>query len=308
MGRVIILADMEGAAGLGDVKECFPWYPEYHKHGVVQLASDVNAAVKGLRAGGIEDIVVYDGHLFCQNLSKSQLEPQVKLVRDIAWRKLVEEGCDGAVLLCYHAMAGTPNGFLSHSCLPFLRVRVNGQPVGETALFSWLCGFYDIPIIMVTGDETGVREAQEFLPGIDTVAVKKAKNREVAMCFPVEEMRRLIRETAMSAAQRIVKYKVYRAREPVLMEVGFRTPREADVVATLHRTIRTSHRVVAYESERYLEAFKFLFAALNLVNAFWFDEIMQKLMATEKGKRIFEEWNLQFTEQWLREPQELWYE
>ena len=66
--------------------------------------------------------------------------------------------------------------------------------------------------------------------------------------------------------------------------------------------------MVAYESERYLEAFKFLFAALNLVNAFWFDEIMQKLMATEKGKKIFEEWNLQFTEQWLREPQELWYE
>ena len=55
MGRVIILADMEGAAGIGNVKECFPWYPEYHKHGVVQLAGDVNAAVRGLRAGGIEE-------------------------------------------------------------------------------------------------------------------------------------------------------------------------------------------------------------------------------------------------------------
>lgn len=307
MGRVIILADMEGAAGIGNVKECFPWYPEYHKHGVVQLAGDVNAAVRGLRVGGIEDIVVYDGHLFCQNLSDSQLEPHVKLVR--SWRKLFEEEFDGVVLLCYHAMAGTPNGFLSHTCIPFLRVRVNSQPVGETSLFSWLCGFYNIPTIMVTGDEIGVKEAKDFLPSVDTVAVKKARNREVAQCFPIEEMRRLIEETAMSAAQRLGEHRVYHAEEPVLLEVAFRTPGEADLAATLHRAKKTSPRVVAYKSEKYLEAFKFLFAAINLiVSGSWFDEIMQKLMVTQEGKRIFEEWNLQFTEQWLQEQQELWYE
>ena len=70
MSRVIIEVDMEGAAGIGDVKECFPWYPGYHKNGVIQLANDVNAAVRGLRAGGIDDIVVLDMHLFGQNLSK----------------------------------------------------------------------------------------------------------------------------------------------------------------------------------------------------------------------------------------------
>lgn len=310
MSRVIIIVDMEGAAGIGNLKESFPWYPEYHKHGVIQLAGDVNATVRGLRAGGIEDIVVCVIHLFDHNPLENRLDSSVKLVRGSLrnMEKFLDEGCEGGVLLGYHAMAGTPNGFLSHTLSPFLRVRVNGQPVGEIALFSWLCGAYDVPTAMVTGDDIGVKEAKDFLPSVSTVAVKKSKNRAVTECFPTEEVRRIIEETATTAAQQLNKCKVYRAKEPVLMEIALRKTIDADVVAYIPGVKKTSPRVVAYESKKYLAAFEFLWTVVNLAECILVSEVMQKLTATDEGKKIFGEWNRQFAEQWLQEPQELWYE
>ena len=310
MSRVIVVVDMEGATGIVDRKECARTYPEYYKRGVVQLTHDVNAVSKGLKAGGIEDIVVCDMHGRGQNILKNQLDPHIKLVnpRLHDLDKFLEKGCDGVVLLCFHAMAGTPNGFVSHTLIPFLRVRVNGQSVGETALVGWLCGTYDVPIVMVTGDEACIEEAEKFLPGVSAVAVKKAKNREVAHCFPQEEMRRLIEETAMATAKQLSQYKVYRSQEPILMEAAFRTPDEADLVAAIPRTKKTTARVVAYQSEKYSETFKFLSAATYLVVSSWFDEPMQKLTATDEGQRIFEKWDHPFREEWMREPQSLWYE
>ncbi len=161
---------------------------------------------------------------------------------------------------------------------------------------------------MVTGDEVSVQQAEKFLPGVSVVAVKKAKNREVAQCFPTEEVRQRIEETAMATAQRLGQYQVHRAQEPVLMEVAFRTPNEADLAAAIPKTKRTSPRVVAYGSEKYLEAYKFLMVVYDLILYSWFGEAMQKLTATDEGKRIFGEWSHQLIEQWMREPQSLWYE
>lgn len=64
--------------------------------------------------------------------------------------KLLEEGYEGVILLCLHAIAGTTDGFLSHTMLRFPRLRVNGQPVREIALLSWLSSAYDVPTAMVT--------------------------------------------------------------------------------------------------------------------------------------------------------------
>jgi len=121
-------------------------------------------------------------------------------------------------------------------------------------------------------------------------------------------MRRLIEETAMATAKQLSQYKVYRSQEPILMEAAFRTPDEADLVAAIPRTKKTTARVVAYQSEKYSETFKFLSAATYLVVSSWFDEPMQKLTATDEGQRIFEKWDHPFREEWMREPQSLWYE
>ena len=315
MRRIVVVADMEGAAGIGNMpKDCFPWYPEYHDHGLVQLAGDVNAVLRGLRAGGIECIDICDMHFMGQNLSESQLEPVdrfpvIKLVRcSFPDWKFLEEGYDGAILLGFHAMAGTLNGFASHTLIPFLRVRVNGQPVGEAALIGWLCGAYNVPILMITGDEVSVKQAQEFLPSVSVLAVKKAKNREVAHCFPTEEVRRLIEERASVATQRLEWNPVYRAREPVLIEAAFRKPEEADLAAAVPGAKKSSPRVVTYKSEKYLEAFNFLSLVCTLVESRWFAEVQRELSATQEGRRIFGGWIRRLDEQWMRDSEPFWPE
>lgn len=308
MSRVLVIVDMEGAAGIGNVNHCFPWYPEYHTYGLVQLAGDVNAVVRGLRAGGVDNIVVCDMHMFSRNLSRSQLESDIELVNpslhDLT--NLLVNGCGGAVLLCCHAMAGIQNGFLSHTVMPFLRVRVNSQPVGEIAIISWLCGAYDVPVMLVTGDEMAMREAKDFFPSVCAVAVKKAKNREVAECFPAKEMRKLIEATTMSSAQRLGQRKVHRAQEPVFIEIALGTSSQAELVAAIPGARKTSPRVVAYEGGNYLEAFKFLSVVPSFVMFSWFNEALEKIAATKQGEKIYREWNCELVERWMGDVESVW--
>src|SRR4029453_5880444 len=77
----------------------------------------------------------------------------------------LEEGCDACLLVGMHAMAGTPDGVLSHtvSGREWRSLRFNGVLVGETGINAALCGTWDCPVVLVTGDEATGREAEALL-------------------------------------------------------------------------------------------------------------------------------------------------
>lgn len=87
-----------------------------YEEGRRRLTGEVNAAVRGAKAGGANDIMVIDCHGAggsdsFRSLIPESLERGASYVLGHTWRRYVEplkENCDAALLVGAHAMAGHP--------------------------------------------------------------------------------------------------------------------------------------------------------------------------------------------------------
>src|SRR4029079_7292868 len=99
-----------------------------------------NAAVRGAKAAGATEIVVMDCHgaggdYDFNSLLPESLDPDCEFVVQSEWTEyteFLEQGCDAALFVGMHAMAGTADGVLSHtvSGQSWHNLRFNGTPVG----------------------------------------------------------------------------------------------------------------------------------------------------------------------------------
>ena len=84
---------------------------------------EINAAVRGAKAAGATEIVVMDCHgagkgWSFNSLIPDQLDPACEYVVQEEWTEytgFLEEGCDAALFVGMHAMAGTPDGVMNHT-------------------------------------------------------------------------------------------------------------------------------------------------------------------------------------------------
>src|SRR5580765_4662233 len=181
--KVFVISDMEGVAGI--VK----WQQVTGGHAMYEEArrlytGEINAAVRGAKAGGATKIVVMDCHgagegWTFNSLIPEELDPDCEYVVQNEWTEYVEyleSGVDAALFVGMHAMAGTRDGVLAHtvSGSQWWRLRFNGVEVGETGINAALCGTWGCPVVLVTGDQAACREAKALLgAGLTTVQVKR---------------------------------------------------------------------------------------------------------------------------------------
>mgnify|MGYP003383545358 CR=1 FL=1 len=108
--RVLIMTDMEGVSGIvvwDQVNAGRPMYEEGRR----LYTEEINAAVRGARAGGATEIVVVDCHgaggdYTFNSLIPEMLEPDCEWVAHHAWGRyteLLEKGCDACLLVGMHA-------------------------------------------------------------------------------------------------------------------------------------------------------------------------------------------------------------
>ena len=83
------------------------------------------------------------------------------------YTEFLEQGCDAALFVAMHAKAGTPDGVMSHtvSGQAWKNLSFNGVSVGETGINAALCGQWDCPVLLVTGDEATCTEATAVARG-----------------------------------------------------------------------------------------------------------------------------------------------
>jgi D-amino peptidase len=236
--RVHIISDMEGVAGIvrGDQTNAGkPMYEEGRK----LYTEEINAAVRGAKKAGAKEIVVMDHHgagdaFSFNSLIPDLLDPACQYVVQDSWTQysgFLEEGCDACLLVGMHAMAGTPDGVLSHtvSGREWRSLRFNGVLVGETGINAAFCGTWNCPVLLVTGDGASCREATELLgEGLTTVAVKWGIGRNSARNIAPLRARELIEEGARNALKNLDAVKPYDPGRPVEIEVQFLTPSEVD--------------------------------------------------------------------------------
>ena len=203
------MSDMEGVAGVTKWDETTGGDP-LHAERSRLYTEEINAAVRGAFTGGATEVVVMDCHgagegWTFNSLIPDLLDPRCDFVVQQEWTEyteFLEQGCDAALLVGMHAMAGTADGVLNHtvSGTGWRNVAFNGTLVGETGINAALCGTWGCPVLLVTGDRAACREATALLgDGLTTVAVKQGLGRFSARHIAPVRARALIEAAAASA-------------------------------------------------------------------------------------------------------------
>ena len=120
--RVHVISDMEGVSGIVKGPQTAGGKPMYEE-GRKLYTEEINAAVRGARAAGATEIVVMDCHGAGEEWSFNSLVPEVldpdcEFVVQEDWTEytgFLEEGCDAALLVGMHAMAGAGRGVMNHT-------------------------------------------------------------------------------------------------------------------------------------------------------------------------------------------------
>jgi D-amino peptidase len=233
--RVHVISDIEGVAGIVKWGQTGGESSTLYQEARRLYTEEINAAVRGAKAAGATEIVVMDCHgaggdYTFNSLVADLLDPDCEFVVQDEWTEytaFLESGCDAALFVGMHAMAGTPDGVLSHtvSGQAWQNLRFNGTLVGETGINAALCGHWGVPVLLVTGDRAVCAEAKALLGDrLTTVEVKEGLGRFSARMKTPARARELIEEGARQALSDLQAVAPYDPGRPAEIEIDFTSP------------------------------------------------------------------------------------
>jgi D-amino peptidase len=217
---------------------------------------------------GATHILVNDAHGTMTNLWLSHMDERVELLsgkpKICAMAAGLNETYDAAVLIGYHARAGTAHGTLSHTFHDKLfDVRVNGVSYGEAGINGLYAGLvYGVPVVLASGDDRFCTETETLLPGLALVQTKTglgyaaAQNRPVAdVLLDYQEKTRAV----MRNRKHWKKQNLLTLEPPYELEVTFINTVCADTAMMMPGLRRVDGRTVAYRADD----FRLIYQALQ---------------------------------------------
>jgi D-amino peptidase len=255
---------MEGVAGIS-VWEQVNGGAALYEEGRRLYTNEINAAVRGCKRAGATEIVVIDGHgaggpWNFKSLIPEQLESGAEYVLGYTWARYLEplqQGCDAALFVGAHAMAGTPDGILCHtvSSQAWYNARINDVLVGESGIVAALCGDFGVPCIFASGDAATCREVRELIGAqVVTAAVKVGLNRYSARHLPAIDACALIEGRIYSALASRNWPAPLKFGSPVTFAVELATPDRATEFAGKPGVTIENPRYVVSRAETFAQA------------------------------------------------------
>ena len=218
--KVFVFCDLEGVSG---VCRFFQTRRDGRRYEEARrlLMGDVNACIDGLAAAGVDEIIVRDGHGVPYNFVPELMDPRAKYIVGPWYGRPIgglEPDCDALILLGHHGMAGAPNALLSHTQTPRdgRRYWYNDRETGEMGQEALVAGHFDIPLIMVSGDDATCLEARDFFGDAPVaVSVKTGFGREGGMLLAPEAAHQRIRDGAKEAVASLPECRPYKIDLPI---------------------------------------------------------------------------------------------
>jgi len=261
--KLYLSADMEGITGVVTDEQLGPAGFEYQRFREFMTA-EVNAAIEAAFAAGATEILVSDSHGNGQNLLIEELPKNVQIVRSwprpLMMMQGVDETFDGVICIGYHSSTTNPEGVRAHtmSSANLADVRLNGISVPEAGINAAIAGHFNVPIIMISGDDAVAKEVTTLLGNIEAAIVKWAYGFHSAKTLTPDAGIDLIREKVKKAIGRIKAFKSYKLKTPIEVEVRFKNYRPAEVLAYLPNVQRTDAHSIKFVGKDMIEVSKFL--------------------------------------------------
>jgi D-amino peptidase len=172
----------------------------------------------------------------------------------------IDEGFDGVIFLGYHAGVTNPQGIRAHtiSSARLADVRLNGASMSEAGINAAIAGHFNVPVIMMSGDDAAVKETTALLGDIEGAVVKWNYGYHSAKTLTPQAACDLIREKVKKALARIKSFKPYKLKTPVQLDVRFKNYRPSEVLSYLPMVERTDSHSIRFVGKDMIEVSKFL--------------------------------------------------
>jgi len=262
MKKIYVSIDLEGIGGVVSTQQTGVIENAFYNEARKLMAGEANAVIEGInKAGGLA--VIGDSHGEMLNIPIELLKGDFLLScgsdKMLSMMGGIDSTYAGVFFIGYHSRFGTSMAIMDHTYSPttLRELRINGKPAGEAEINAEMAGYYNVPVLMASGDDVTMEQLKKSFPTIETVAVKKSIGRYSALCEPVDKVRKKLAEAAERVTSNIEKYGyLYRSKPPIRMEFVWNTAAMAEICTYVPGVYKVDERTTVYECDDYQQAFK----------------------------------------------------
>lgn len=257
--RVLVSVDMEGVVGTVTGDQLGPSGFEYGRFREF-MTREALAAVTAAGAAGATEVIVADAHGNGENLLIEQFPANVRIIR--SWpRQLgmvagVDQQVDAVMLIGYHASTNNVKGVRAHtfSSGTLTRVALNGANVSEGSWAAAIAGHFNVPVIMMSGDDAAIAEVRSAVGNIEAAETKRTLGFHSAITLTPQASYDLIAARVKAAMARRGEFKPYKVSTPVTVDVSFKNYTPAEMLAYLPGFERTDAHSIRFRAKDMVEA------------------------------------------------------
>jgi len=172
----------------------------------------------------------------------------------------IDETFAGVIFIGYHSSTTNPQGVRAHtmSSARLADVRLNNMSMSEGSFNAAIAGHFNVPVIMVSGDDAAVKEVSSIVGDIEGAVVKWNYGFHSAKTMMPEAAYALIREKVTKAVGRIRDFKPYKLAPPIQLDVRFKSYRPSEVLSYLSIVERTDSHSIRFRGKDMIEVSKFM--------------------------------------------------
>jgi D-amino peptidase len=253
---VFMITDAEGVAGVCRQEQTDPKDAEMRQ----LLTGEINSAVAGFFEGGATEVFVWDGHDGSATLSTLTIDARAHLVMGgLPANMLLDRHYSAVAFVGQHARANSPGGVMAHSysSLGIQNLLMNGKPVGEIETRTALAGWFNTPVIFLSGDKAAAEQLHQIDPDAEIAVVKEGIDNYSCISLSAEAARRLIRTHAVAAMAKIGSARPYRLDGPVTIEIEYTSRHSLSSDAGIKPGAETiDSRTIRFSGKDFLEAWQ----------------------------------------------------
>lgn len=308
--KILLYVDMDGSSGVRRARQVLYPNPEYFASRQF-ITNDVNAAIRGLKAGGAGEIIVTDAHGSGNSEAPDVLLDQMDkrgtfLFRDEEYDPyidILDSSYTAIVAVGMHARARTP-GFMAHTVTLEPFYKVNGRPITECEIIAISAARYGIPVVMVAGDDVLEKQIHEAFPGAEYAVVKRARGRADAELIPQPAVQAAIEKAAKAAMEKLSTFRPYAVEKSYHFEVGYWNPRQTQLALAIPGTERVDSVTIGYTTPTFVEGYQRSLKANGMARLDAMRWLTQAVRARPDGKKIMSDYLDLFVTAWL-EPEKI---
>ncbi|MCH7991032.1 MAG: M55 family metallopeptidase, partial [Gemmatimonadetes bacterium] len=172
----------------------------------------------------------------------------------------IDESFDVAIFLGYHSSTTNTKGVRAHtmSSANLTAIRLNGVDMMEASINAAIAGDFGVPVVMISGDDAVVEEAQQLIGDMEGAIVKWSLGFHSARTLMPEASYALIKERVRAALGRLDDFRPYRIDGPVELEISFKNYMPAELMAYLPNVDRVDAHTIRFVGRNMVEISRFL--------------------------------------------------